>query len=120
MMKIRLITISAIVGFVAYSLPYMLDFIPEWDNEFKFFDKFYAIGISFGFGGVLIGISLDLKERYHFVLMYVGIFFAGLFLTFLFDTITDSIFKTRHYVLFNLVISIICLVLLIFRKRSIP
>lgn len=116
----KLIVISAVVGFIAYSVPYLLDFIPKWDEEFKFFDKFYAIGISFGFGGVLIGVSFDLKERLHFVLMYIGIFFMGLFLTFLFDTITDSIFKTRHYVLFNLIISVICLILLVFRKRSTP
>lgn len=119
-MKIKLITISAVIGFLSYALPYLLDFIPDFDNDFKFFDKFYGIGMSLAFGGMLIGVSIDLEKKYHFVLMSIGIFFSGMFVTFLFDTLTDYVFKTKYYVLFNLIISIICLLSLITRKHSTP
>jgi hypothetical protein len=118
--RIALITVGAIVGFLSYTLPYLLDFIPKWDEEFKFFDKAYAVGISFGFGGILIGIAIDLDRPYKYYLMSIGVFFAGLFLTFLVDDLLDWTYKTRYYVLANLLISILCLVLLTFQMRSTP
>lgn len=112
--------IFALIGLLSYAIPYLLNYISESKDDFKFFDTFYAIGISLSLGGYLAVSSIQLKHLHHFISASVAVFFFGCALLFTLDNVFEMIYRTRHYMTFNLIISIICLVLLLCRKATSP
>ena len=116
-MKDKLITIGAIIGFLSYSAPYMLNYISPSKYDFIFFDKFSMIGTCLGFGGILLSLSIDLKTTNHFIYAFISIFFLGLFVTFSINQLFNQNFRTSPLVFFNIIISLLCLSYLLYRKQ---
>lgn len=110
-LKNNMIIIGAIIGFLSYTAPYL------FGAGHIFFDHMYAIGTLLGFGIVLAGLSLKLKTKKDFICSSISIFFISLSITFLLNTLFNNFFRTNYLVLFNIIISFICICILLIRKR---
>jgi len=121
MKSIHKIKISiASVLLIAYVIPLVIPRSALCDCPSDFVDYFYALATTLGIGGYLISENYKLKYHYENYLFSVGVFFVVLFLIFLFDMISDSVFKTLNYVIFNLIITIICFASLTFQRLFTP
>lgn len=106
--------IFALVGFLAYALPYVIS------SEIALFDMFFAIGLSMGFGGTLLTDSYKLRNISDDIKFSVSVFFICLGTTFLLDSIFDWAVKTNIYVKIYLLITILCFVVLLIRTLLSP
>jgi hypothetical protein len=108
--------ILSTICLIAYTIP-LISNSYQSDYEFVFEDFFYAVGTTLGIGGYLIVDSCKLDKTHKFYLISAGIFFVILSLIFIFDTISDREFRTYWYVVFNLLITFICCISLIYLRR---
>jgi len=109
----------SILLLISYTVPLIVSKSVDNNYEFIFIDFFYAVGTTLGIGGYLIVDSINLQKPYEYYLISAGIFFVGLSVIFIFDTLNDRTFRTYWYVVFNLLITFIWFILLIIRRHFI-
>lgn len=103
----------------AYALPFLIPYSITEDYKPDFIDIFYAIGSTLGIGGYLIIDSFNLRRYHELYLFSAGVFFVGLSLIYIFDSMTNFVFKTYWYVVFNILTTLLCYLSLILRQLSI-
>jgi len=119
-MKLSEITkiILSLVCLLAYTIPLLLSSSTS-TYDYSIIDIVYGVGSAIGIGGYFISDSYKLKKTHEYYLFSAGIFFVGLSLIFILDTLFNRSFETYWYVIINLLITFICFILLIFRQLSI-
>ena len=114
----RIIVVSTIIGALSFSALYILDLcfnIPSVNLK-----AMYAIGTPLGFGGVLFGISMDLKKLCDYYILSVSVFFLLTGVTFGIDFMLDMFIRTKYLILLNIILSLLWLVYSLFRKLFTP
>jgi hypothetical protein len=110
--------ILSIVLLIAYIIPLLISNNNVDDNyNYDFIDYIYSILTTLGIGGYLVADSYKLKKIHEHYLLSAGVFFVILSFIFIFDTLHDKTFRTYWYVVFNLLTTIICYFLLLYKKR---
>ena len=118
--------ILSIIAFLSYTIPLIVwsiqDFmgkIPEQEYSYTIIDRIYSIGSTFAFGGIFILISKELKNKYDYMTMSAGIWFAGLCLIYLFDWVFVWMsFETYDYVMFNVLITLVAWCIILRPRKS--
>jgi len=103
-------SIGALIGLMSYVVPYL-----SITKNFPLFDAIFAIGISIGFGVALVSFSIELKTRYEYISMSVGVFMLDLGLIFIADI--NKKIDTDILIIINIINTLICLLYLFSRKK---